>query len=59
MDELKESYKMAALKMMLTEDIKRHVESKEEDIKNYADLRSVVMKWAIIRKTEHERKSGP
>ena len=32
-DELKESYKMAVVKIILTEEIKRHVELKEEEIK--------------------------
>ena len=54
-----QSQSMASVKMILTEEIKRHVELKEEEIKNYGDLRSVVMKWAILRKTEHETKNGP
>ena len=55
-DELKESYKMAAIKMILTEEIKRHVELKEEDIKNYGDLRSVVMSGQFyVKQNRRER----
>ena len=49
---------MATAKVILTEENKREVELKQEHIKSYIDLRNVVMKSAILRRTEQERKNG-
>ena len=57
-DELKESYRMVALKMLPTGDIKKHVELKDNDIKTHADLRATVMKWDILRKMEKDKQGG-
>ena len=55
-DELPERYRMAALRKMLTGDIKKHVDLEISKIKTYQDLRSTIMNWAVDRKLEKERK---
>ena len=54
---LPDVYKMAAVRRMLTGDIKRHVELESTKITTYQQLRSTIMNWAIGRKLERERKS--
>ena len=55
-EELPETYKMAALRQLLVGDIKRHVQLREEDLRVYADLRQCVMRWALTKKLERDRK---
>ena len=47
---------MAALRQLLVGDIKRHVELREDELRVYTDLRQCVMKWALMKKIEQERK---
>ena len=54
---LPDAYRMAAVRRMLTGDIKRHVELEATKITTYQQLRSTIMNWAIGRKLERERKS--
>ena len=54
---LPDADRMAAVRRKLTGDIKRHVELESTKITTYQQLRSTIMKWAIGRKLERERKS--
>ena len=54
-----EVYKMAALRQLLIGDIKKHVDLREEDLRVYTDLRQCVMKWALTKRLEKERKDDP
>ena len=56
-EELLEVYKMAALRQLLVGDINKHVELREDELKVYTDLRQCVMKWALMKRTEKERKN--
>ena len=55
-EELPEAYKMAAMRQLLVGDIKRHIELKEDELSTCADMRTCVMKWAILKRLEKERK---
>ena len=50
---------MAALRKMLTGDIKKHVDLHISKITGYDSLRSTIMSWAIDRKLERDRKDDP
>ena len=50
---------MTALKCILVGDIKKHIELREEDIKTYEELRSIVMKWAVNKKIEKDKGHAP
>ena len=56
---LPEKYRMAALRKMLTGDIKKHVDLHISKITGYDSLRSTIMNWAIDRKLERDRKDDP
>ena len=43
---------MTALKKILCGDIKKHIELREEDIKDYNELRKIIMNWAVNKKLE-------
>ena len=58
-EELPERYKMAAIRRMLTGDIKRHVDLEISKISNYEQLRRTIMNWAVDRKPEKDRKDDP
>ena len=58
-EELPESYKMAAMRQLLVGDIKRHIELKEDELSTYAEMRTCVMKWAVLKRIEKERKPDP
>ena len=58
-DCLPEKYRMAALRKMLTGDIKKHVDLHISKITGYDTLRSTIMNWAIDRKLERDRKDDP
>ena len=54
---LPEEWRMTAIKRMLCGDIKKQIEYRDEDFKSYEDLRSTIMRWAITKKIEKDRKS--
>ena len=56
---LPEKYRMAALRKMLTGDIKKHVDLHISKITGYESFRSTIMNWAIDRKLERDRKDDP
>lgn len=46
---------MAALRMMLGNDVQESVEFCEKEVKTYEEIRVVVMKWSISCKIESKR----
>ena len=50
---------MAALRRMLTGDIKKQVDLNISKIVGYDQLRSIVMNWAVDRKLERDKKDDP
>ena len=50
---------MTALKCILVGDIKKHIELREEEIKNYDEMRSIIMKWAVNKKIEKDKGHAP
>ena len=53
---LPDAYRMAAVRGMLTGDIKRHVDLESTKIKTYQQLRTTIMNWAVGKKLEKERR---
>ena len=47
---------MAAMRQLLVGDIKRHIELKEDELSTYSEMRACVMKWAVLKRLEKERK---
>ena len=58
-EESPERYKMTALKCLLTGEIKKHVELREDDLATYSDLRAIIMKYVSNKRIEKERGSQP
>ena len=58
-EQLRDKYRMAAIRRMLTGDIKKHVDLHISKITGYESLRSTIMNWAIDRKLERDRKDDP
>ena len=54
-ERLPEKYRMAAIRKMLTGDIKRHVDLHISKITGYDMLRSTIMNWAVDRKLDRDR----
>ena len=57
-DELPEKCKMSALKQLLCGYIRKHIDSKEQEFRTYAEMRSAIMTWAVNKRLEKERENG-
>ena len=57
--QLPEKYRMTALKCILVGDIKKHIELREEELKTYDEMRSIIMKWAVNKKIEKDKGHAP
>ena len=44
------------MKEILCGDIKKHVDMQCQDIKSYDDLRATIMKWAVAKRIEKDRR---
>ena len=55
-EELPEIYKMTALKCLLTGEIRKHVELREDDLTTYSDLRAIIMKYASNKRIEQKKR---
>ena len=58
-ERLPDRYRMAAIRKMVTGDIKRHVDLHISNITSYDMLRSTIMNWAVDRKLERDRQDDP
>ena len=56
-EELPEAYTIAAMMQLLVGDIKRHIELNENELNIYAEMRTCVMKWAVLKKAWKRKKA--
>ena len=56
--ELPDSWKMTALQAILCGEIQKNAEHREKEFKTYDELRSVVMKWAINRRSRRKEQDS-
>ena len=57
--ELREKYRMTALRGILVGDIKKHIELREDDIKTYEQMKEINMKWAVPKRMEKKGATHP
>jgi len=54
--ELPASWRIVSMKEILCGDIKKHVDMQCQDVKSYDDLRATIMKWAVAKRIEKDRR---
>ena len=46
---------MSALTQLLCDDIKKHIDLKEQELRTYAEMRNAIMTWGVDNRLEKER----